>query len=59
MALLAGGADGAALGKDGGIDNPVHDDELRLVRKSCNDDELMRYCGGDKQNTPECIRKCG
>lgn len=47
------------FGKDGRVNDAVSEDALRLVRKRCTDDEVTKYCGGGRQNTPECIRQCG
>lgn len=47
------------FGKDGRVNKAVRDDSLELVRKYCDQETRKKYCGGGRENTPECINKCG
>jgi len=47
------------FGKDGRVNKAVREDALELISQPCDPRELERYCGPGKENSPECIEKCG
>jgi len=47
------------FGKDGRVNKAVREDALELVSKPCSPNDLERYCGPGKENSPKCIEKCG
>ena len=47
------------FGKDGRVNKAVREDALELISRPCTQEQLKQYCGPGKENSPECIEKCG
>jgi hypothetical protein len=41
------------------LNKAVREDALELISKPCDSYDLARYCGPVRENSPECIEKCG
>ncbi len=47
-------------GKDGTMDRAVHQDVMELQRKyDCSKDDYARLCAGGREQSAECLKKCG
>lgn len=45
--------------RPGGLaDKAAHRDALESIPKRCSDAERKKFCGGDKEDTEECIERC-
>ena len=45
--------------KGGRIDRAVHKDVMESLRKTCSQDELRTFCAKGKEQSEECLKRCG
>ncbi|XXF78127.1 hypothetical protein P2318_34550 [Myxococcaceae bacterium GXIMD 01537] len=59
LALLAMTGCPEEFGKEGRIHRAVHKDTLERLESRCSALEYERYCGDDRDRSPECLKRCG
>jgi hypothetical protein len=47
------------FGKEGRVSKAVRRDSLEIVSKYCSEKDYKTFCAGGREQTPECLDKCG
>jgi len=59
MALILMTGCPSEFGKDGRVNKAVHKDAVELLLEECDTQIFDIWCDNGRENTPECIAKCG